>query len=168
MSLEEHKSSPNKSISVAVITVSDTRTKETDKSGSKMKVLLTEESHQVKFQAIVPDEKEAIREIVKKTVENEDVQIILLNGGTGIAKRDVTIETVTPLFEKEMPGFGELFRVLSYYEDIGSATILSRATAGIIKGKAIFVTPGSTAAVDLAMRKLILPELNHIVRELSK
>jgi molybdenum cofactor biosynthesis protein B len=168
MSFHDHKSLQNRSISVAVITISDTRTKDTDKSGLKMKELLTEEGHQVLFEAIVPDEKESIREVLKKAVANVGIQVVLLNGGTGIAKRDVTIETVSPLFEKEMPGFGELFRLLSYNEDIGSASILSRATAGIVNGKVIFITPGSTAAVDLAMRKLILPEINHVVRELEK
>lgn len=94
--------------------------------------------------------------------------MILTNGGTGIAKRDVTIETVSSLFDKEIPGFGELFRMLSYQEDIGSAAILSRAAAGVIKDKAVFLTPGSTGAVRLAMSKLILPELGHVVRELRK
>jgi molybdenum cofactor biosynthesis protein B len=94
--------------------------------------------------------------------------VVLINGGTGIANRDVTIETVSALFDKELVGFGELFRMISYLEDIGSAAILSRATAGTYKGRMIFATPGSTGAVRLAMDKLILPELGHVVRELEK
>ncbi len=96
------------------------------------------------------------------------MEVILLNGGTGIAKRDTTYETVAALLEKEMPGFGEIFRYLSYVEDIGSAAILSRAVAGTAGGKAIFSTPGSSGAVKLAMTKIIIPELGHVVRELKK
>jgi molybdenum cofactor biosynthesis protein B len=96
------------------------------------------------------------------------VQAVILNGGTGIAKRDVTIETIAPLFEKEIVGFGELFRMISYQEDIGSAAMLSRAAAGIYKNKAVFITPGSSGAVKLAMEKLILKELGHVIREIQK
>ena len=99
---------------------------------------------------------------------DEDIDVILTNGGTGIAKRDVTIETVQSLLDKEIVGFGELFRMLSYQEDIGSAAILSRAIAGVVKNKAVFSTPGSTGAVKLAMNKLILPEIGHVVREIKK
>lgn len=92
----------------------------------------------------------------------------MTNGGTGIAKRDVTIETVQGIFEKEIPGFGEIFRMLSYTEDIGSVASLSRAANGVVNDRAVFSTPGSTGAVRLAMEKLIIPEIGHVVRELTK
>ena len=109
-----------------------------------------------------------IRDAVIKGCENGNIDVVLTNGGTGIALRDVTIETVQELFTKEITGFGELFRSISYQEDIGSSAILSRAIAGVYLNKAIFSTPGSTGAVRLAMNKLILPEIGHVVRELQK
>lgn len=168
MSKDEHKQTAPRSVTCKVITVSDTRTVETDKSGQLMISLLKENGHVIGEYVIVKDSREEItREVLRGCIDDR-VDIILTNGGTGIAKRDVTIETVQALFEKEISGFGELFRMLSYTEDIGSAAILSRAIAGVIQNKAIFSTPGSTGAVGLAMNKLILPELGHIVRELKK
>jgi molybdenum cofactor biosynthesis protein B len=168
MSKEEHKQTAPRSVTCKVITVSDTRTEETDKSGQLMKSLLKEHGHVIGDYVIVKDTREEITREVLRGCSDDSIDIILTNGGTGIAKRDVTIETVQALFEKEISGFGELFRMLSYTEDIGSAAILSRAIAGVIQNKAIFSTPGSTGAVRLAMNKLILPELGHIVRELKK
>lgn len=168
MSKDEHKQTAPRSVTCKVITVSDTRTEETDKSGQLMISFLKENGHVIGDYVIVKDSREEItREVLRGCIDDR-VDIILTNGGTGIAKRDVTIETVQALFEKEISGFGELFRMLSYTEDIGSAAILSRAIAGVIQNKAIFSTPGSTGAVRLAMNKLILPELGHIVRELKK
>lgn len=168
MSKDEHKQTAPRSVTCKVITVSDTRTVETDKSGQLMISLLKENGHVIGDYVIVKDSREEItREVLRGCIDDR-VDIILTNGGTGIAKRDVTIETVQALFEKEISGFGELFRMLSYTEDTGSAAILSRAIAGVIQNKAIFSTPGSTGAVGLAMNKLILPELGHIVRELKK
>lgn len=168
MSTKEHKMEAPKTVSCKVITVSDTRTKETDKSGSLMISLLEEAGHKIKDYVIVHDEEKEIREEILKGCQDEKVDVILTNGGTGIAKRDVTIETVKQLLDKEMNGFGELFRMLSYQEDIGSAAILSRAIAGVIQNKVIFSTPGSSGAVKLAMTKLIIPELGHVVREVCK
>jgi molybdenum cofactor biosynthesis protein B len=130
--------------------------------------LLEAEGHRIIDYAIVKDDTVEIQEEILKGCETPEIDVILTNGGTGVAKRDVTIETVQKLLEKEMPGFGEIFRMLSYQEDIGSAAILSRAIAGVIKNKAIFSTPGSSGAVKLAMKKLILPEMGHVVRELKK
>jgi molybdenum cofactor biosynthesis protein B len=130
--------------------------------------LLKAAGHEVVDYVIVKDEKEAIRDAVLRGCEREDIDVVLTNGGTGIAKRDVTIETVKEIIEKEIVGFGELFRMLSYTEDIGSAAILSRAIAGVANDTAIFSTPGSSGAVRLAMMKLILPELGHVVREIRK
>ncbi|GGC93792.1 molybdenum cofactor biosynthesis protein B [Thalassobacillus devorans] len=168
MSVEQHKDEAKLSISCMVITVSDTRTKETDKSGNLMIDRLTSHGHHIVDHRIVKDEGQAIREAVSDGCEDPEVEAILTNGGTGIAKRDVTIETVAALFDKEITGFGEVFRMLSYTEDIGSAAILSRAIAGVSGDTAIFSTPGSSGAVKLAMDKLIIPELSHIVREIQK
>ncbi|EIJ79265.1 molybdenum cofactor synthesis domain protein [Bacillus methanolicus PB1] len=168
MSTTEHKKEAPRKVRCKVITVSDTRDKRTDKSGKLMIELLEGAGHSIIDYVIVKDEEIAIREEVLKGCQNPDIDVILTNGGTGIAKRDVTIETVSSLIDKEITGFGELFRMISYQEDIGSAAILSRAAAGVIKDKAVFSTPGSTGAVRLAMNKLILPELGHVVRELRK
>lgn len=168
MSTTEHKKEAPVQVACKVITVSDTRTKETDKSGQTMISLLEASGHVIRDYVIVKDEKEVIREAVEKGCEDPTIDVVLTNGGTGIAKRDVTIETVQGLFEKEIPGFGELFRMLSYQEDIGSAAILSRALAGVVHNTAVFSTPGSTGAVKLAMNRLILPEIGHVVRELKK
>jgi molybdopterin adenylyltransferase len=168
MSTDEHKKSAQKVVNTKIITVSDTRDKDTDKSGKLMIELLQNAGHTVVDYVIVKDEMTPIQEEILKGCAREDVDAILLNGGTGIAKRDVTIETVHNLLEKEIVGFGELFRMLSYQEDIGSAAILSRAIAGVIQNKAVFSTPGSTGAVKLAMNKLILPELGHVIREVKK
>jgi molybdopterin adenylyltransferase len=168
MSVTEHKKEAPHIVRCKVITISDTRTKDTDKSGKLMMDLLKEAGHEVVSYEIVKDEKEAIREAILRGCEQTNIDVVLTNGGTGIAKRDVTIETVKEIIEKEMVGFGELFRMLSYTEDIGSAAILSRAIAGVANDTAIFSTPGSSGAVRLAMTKLILPELGHVVREIRK
>lgn len=168
MSKEEHKKAAPKTVRCKVITISDTRDKQTDKSGQLMIEMLKLEGHVIQDYTIIPDEAETIRSEVLNSCADPEVDAVLTNGGTGIAKRDVTIETVRGLFEKEITGFGELFRMLSYQEDIGSAALLSRAAAGVVNDKAVFSTPGSSGAVRLAMNKLILPELGHIVRELKK
>lgn len=167
MSVEDHKSK-EKQLTCMVVTVSDTRNKSTDKSGKLIVELLNEAGHHVENMEIIPDEVNAIKQMVDKGLRNSNIDVIITNGGTGIADRDVTIETVKPLLEKEMPGFGEIFRSLSYSDDIGSAAILSRAVAGVAKHTAVFSTPGSTGAVRLAMERLILPELSHVVHEIQK
>ncbi|CAM3758568.1 molybdenum cofactor biosynthesis protein B [Mesobacillus zeae] len=168
MSTKEHKENAPGQVRCKIITVSDTRDKDTDKSGRLMITMLEEAGHTAADYVIVKDESAQISEEVLKGCGREDIDAVLINGGTGIAKRDVTIETVQKLFSKEITGFGELFRMLSYQEDIGSAALLSRATAGVVKDRAVFSTPGSTGAVKLAMTRLILPELGHVVRELKK
>lgn len=152
-----------------VVTISDTRTVETDKSGHLIKELLAEKNHATVNHVIVPDDKMQIEQLLQTAIEDERVEAVLLTGGTGISKRDITIEVVDAMLEKEIPGFGELFRMLSYTEDIGAAAMMSRATAGILENeKVIFAMPGSSGAVRLAMNKLILPELSHIKQELDK
>ncbi|TSB45356.1 MogA/MoaB family molybdenum cofactor biosynthesis protein [Alkalicoccobacillus porphyridii] len=151
-----------------VITVSDTRTQETDKSGALIKTLLEQSSHEITEYEIVKDDAMAIQSAISSALNQENIEVILLTGGTGIARRDVTFEVVEKVLEKELPGFGEIFRYLSYEYDIGSAAMLSRAIAGTANEKALFSMPGSSGAVKLAMEKLILPELSHIVHELRK
>jgi molybdenum cofactor biosynthesis protein B len=168
MSTTEHKQEAPKKVNCKVITASDTRNKDTDKSGKVMIEMLEQAGHAIVDYVIVKDEAAPIKEAILNGCAREDIDVILTNGGTGIAKRDVTIETVQGMLDKEIVGFGELFRMLSYQEDIGSAAILSRAIAGVVKNKAVFSTPGSTGAVKLAMNKLILPEIGHVVREIKK
>jgi len=151
-----------------IITVSDTRTKETDKSGNAMKEILQQQYHKIQEYIVIKDDAKEIAKEVMAAVSDEHIDAILINGGTGISPRDVTIEAISPLLTKELPGFGEIFRMLSYTEDIGSSAMLSRAIAGTIQTTAVFATPGSTGAVRLAMNRLILPELVHIVSELHK
>ncbi|MFT9850190.1 MogA/MoaB family molybdenum cofactor biosynthesis protein [Aneurinibacillus sp. REN35] len=168
MSVIEHKKEAPKQVGCMIITVSDTRTEETDKSGQLIRKFLEEAGHHVARYAIVKDEREAIARAIEAGAEDANVQAILLNGGTGIAKRDVTYEVVASVLTKELPGFGEIFRMLSYTEDIGSAAILSRAIAGVYKDRAVFSMPGSSGAVRLAMSKLVIPELGHVLREIYK
>lgn len=151
-----------------IITVSDTRTIETDKSGRLIRELLEAHGHEVRSALIVADEYDRIRDLLRTAADDPAIEAVLLNGGTGIAARDTTCEAVADMLSKEMPGFGEIFRMLSFTEDIGSAAILSRAIAGTIDRTAVFSMPGSTGAVRLAMTRLILPELGHVMREIYK
>jgi molybdenum cofactor biosynthesis protein B len=167
LGVEEHKKHAHKSVNCAVITVSTTRTKENDVSGKTIISLLEGNGHTVFYYDVISDDMSLIPQSLEHAIEKEGVQAVILNGGTGIGKTDVTIDALQPLLEKELVGFGELFRYLSYKE-VGSPSILSRAIAGVNKGKIIFCLPGSTNACKLAMEKLILPELGHMVYELSK
>ena len=160
----EHQSQGPQSIRCAVITVSDTRTEQTDTGGQSVIVHLTAAGHTVVHREIVPDEPARMRPLLESLRDRDDVDAILLTGGTGITSRDQTFETVTALLDKPLPGYGEVFRMLSYQE-IGAAAILSRATGGLIGRKVLLTMPGSPAAVRLAMEKIIVPELTHLVRE---
>jgi molybdenum cofactor biosynthesis protein B len=150
-----------------VITCSDTRTPDTDTSGQLIQKLLKEQGHAIAAYHLVKDEPAQIKARITEATANDQVQAIIINGGTGISRRDSTFEAVDAMLEKRLDGFGEVFRYLTYQE-IGSPAIMSRATAGIIKGRVLFSTPGSENAVRLAMEKLILPELGHLVKELTK
>ena len=157
------------SVKCFVATISDTRTTDTDKSGQLIKQLLEKEQHEVVGHQIIKDDKVLIGQMIDKINERTDVEVILLTGGTGISMRDVTIEVVENKLTKTIPGFGELFRMLSYTEDIGSAAMMSRAVAGVLSnGQLIFSMPGSSGAVKLEMNKLILPEVSHMIYELRK
>lgn len=161
--------SVEKSLACLVVTVSDTRTVETDKSGKLIESLLLENNHHIAKRVIVKDEPEEIRSLFQIAIVDERIEAVLITGGTGISKRDITIEVVREFVEKPLPGFGEIFRMLSYTEDIGSKAILSRAEAGILPGeKMVFAMPGSSGAVKLAMNKIILNEMKHIYSEIHK
>ena len=163
----EHRAAGPSSLGIQVITVSDTRGAADDRSGNLLAELFRAAGHQVRDVMIVTDDAAAIGGAIALAEKDEAIRAIVLNGGTGIAKRDVTVEAVTPLLDKVLPGFGELFRHLSFAE-IGAAAILSRAVAGSRGHRMLFVLPGSTNAVRLAAERLILPELSHLVRELDK
>jgi molybdenum cofactor biosynthesis protein B len=163
---EHHALSPLR-VSCFVLTVSDTRKLDTETSGRAIAELLTEAGHTVAGRNLLPDDPDRVSAFVREQVRRGDTRVIITTGGTGIARRDSTYEALTSLFDKTITGFGELFRMVSFQE-IGPAAMLSRATAGVIGGCAVFILPGSEHAVRLAMTKLILPELGHIVRELTK
>jgi len=162
-----HRKSAVAQVPTAVITVSDTRTLETDTGGARVAELLGTGGHPIVVREIVKDDPDAIRSALSALLARDDVRAVILTGGTGVAPRDVTPEAVEPLLERLVPGFGELFRALSY-EEIGSAALLSRALAGLAAGRVVFVLPGSRGAVELAMQKLILPELGHLAAEAVK
>lgn len=164
---DEHRRHAPRVAGCAVVTVSDTRTLETDVGGQTAVDLLTVADHPVLVREIVPDEPGRIQDLLDEILRRDDVEAVLLSGGTGLGSRDQTFETVDGMLEKRLPGFGELFRALSY-EEIGPAAMLSRATAGLIGRTLVFLMPGSPAAVQLALEKLILPELGHLVREASR
>lgn len=158
----QHQKIKVEHVRCGVLTISDTRTKDTDKSGQWIRSELDRAGHTIECYEIIPDEPEQVRRRVLSLCEGRSCQAILLTGGTGLSPRDTTYEAVSSLIEKRLTGFGELFRMLSY-EKIGSGAMLSRAVAGVFGGTAVFSMPGSTAAVQLALEKLILPELGHVV-----
>lgn len=164
---QEHKAQAPMHIGCMVITCSDTRTSDTDTSGKLIMHLLKEQGHEVAAYHLVKDEPAQIKALIEEAAGNPSVQAVLINGGTGISRRDSTFEAVDAMLEKRLDGFGEIFRYLTY-QDIGSPAMMSRATAGLYRGRIIFSTPGSEGAVHLAMEKLILPELPHIIQQLSK
>ena len=154
-------------VNCAVITVSDTRTPQTDKSGNLIEQLLSNANHKIETYKILKDEPAQIQESLKLLGKQSNLDAVILNGGTGIAPRDTTYDALEKLLDKTLPGFGEIFRFLSYQE-IGSRAIASRAVAGVYQNKLVFSLPGSSNAVRLAMEKLILPELVHLVSQLRK
>jgi molybdenum cofactor biosynthesis protein B len=165
MSVHDHEQHARANLKVGVITASDTRTPETDESGSLIRTMLQDAGHSVDYYAIVPDDSEKISAALVTNLENLDA--VIINGGTGITARDDTAEVVKSVLDKELEGFGELFRMLSFQE-IGPAAMLSRAVAGVRHGKFIAALPGSPDACRLAMEKLLIPELGHITYLLSK
>ncbi len=162
-----HKAEAPKSVRCYVLTVSDTRTEENDTSGRAIAALLSAAGHTVAARAIVKDDPDSVRATIARQLASVDVQAIITTGGTGITSRDSTFEAVDALLEKRLDGFGELFRMLSF-EQIGPAAMMSRASAGLAAGKIVVSLPGSEAAVRLAMERLLLPELGHLVQQASK
>jgi molybdenum cofactor biosynthesis protein B len=167
MGHEEHRAAAPASVRVYILTISDTRTLSTDSGGATIAALLEEAGHVVVARDIVRDEPADVRAKVITQLDGAAAQAIITTGGTGISARDTTLEAIAELLEKRLDGFGELFRMLSY-EQIGPAAMLSRACAGMARRKIVIVLPGSEHAVRLAMTKLVLPELGHLVREASR
>jgi len=162
----QHKASQMPPARLSVVTVSDSRTVETDKNGLYLKELIAQAGFVLVDYTIVPDEPDIIDALIETLVKT-DTQIILFNGGTGMSKRDTTFDVISRKLEKVMPGFGEIFRMLSFVQ-VGAAAMFSRAVAGIYKGKVIMSTPGSPAAVQLAWEKLIAPEIQHLAWEINR
>lgn len=158
-----------KSISArcAIVTLSDTRTLDTDRSGQSIRALLEGDGHVVAAYALIPDDPVRLTELIERLLSDSAIEVILTNGGTGISRRDNTIAVVESKLTLPLPGFGELFRMLSF-DQIASGAMLSRAVGGVAESKLLFAVPGSTKAVELAMTKLILPELRHLLNELKK
>lgn len=166
MTHSPHPDQSSLKVNCAVITVSDTRSPETDRSGQLIGQLLLEAGHRVSVYQILKDEPAQIQAQLAELGQGSDVDAVIFNGGTGIAPRDTTYDALESLLDKTLPGFGEIFRFLSYQE-IGSRAIASRAVAGVYRSKLVFSIPGSTAAVKLAVQQLILPELVHLVTQLG-
>ena len=163
----EHRASSPQEVACAVITVSDTRTLETDTGGQLLCELLAAAGFRVAAREIIAEDPVMMRALVERFRDDPQIAAVLLTGGTGLSSRDQTFETLSGLFTKQLPGYGELFRMLSYQE-IGAAAMLSRACAGMVDGTAVFLMPGSTAAVRLAMDRLIIPELGHLTKLAAK
>lgn len=171
MGHDDHKSHSIQTVHCAVLTISNTRTEDNDESGKQIRAALEQNGHNIDYYQVIKDDIELIRAELDKIIqlkESEPVEVVILNGGTGISPFDVTIEAVTPYLKKILNGFGELFRYLSFKE-IGSPAVMSRAVAGITDDRRIIIAlPGSVNAVKLAMEKLVIPELGHMVWEASK
>ena len=167
-STEQHREAAAEQgpVKVAIVTVSDTRTPETDKNAVYLREQLANDGNSVTAYRIIKDEPDQVEAVLDEMAET-DARVILFNGGTGIAPRDTTFDVLSRKLEKTLPGFGELFRVFSY-DQVGAAAILSRATAGVYRGKVVISTPGSSAAVQLAWEKLIGPELQHLAWEVGR
>jgi molybdenum cofactor biosynthesis protein B len=163
----DHKAEAPKSVTCAVITISDSRTEDTDESGRYLTAALKENGHSVIRYRLLKNDTAAIENTISEFVVDSALQVIVTSGGTGLSRRDITVETITPLLDKQMPGFGELFRLLTW-ESIGTPSIMSRALGGVINGKVILCLPGSLNAVKLAIEKIILPEIGHLAREAGR
>jgi molybdenum cofactor biosynthesis protein B len=164
---EEHKANAPRSIGCWVLTISDSKTPETDTSGTLIREMLSAGGHRVVGTEIVRDEPAEVQRVIRQACGKAEVQAIVMTGGTGITSRDSTFDAVEAMLDKRLPGFGELFRMLSY-EQVGAAAMLSRAQMGISRGRIVVSLPGSPNACRLALEKLLLPELGHLVRELSR
>ncbi len=167
MTYHNHDRKRRTQAAFSLLITSDSRDEKRDESGRMARDLLTKQNHKVIEYKIVKNDPQSIIDTVKKFLKNDDIDVVITSGGTGISSRDVTVDTLSPLFEKTLNGFGELFRNLSY-RDVGEAAMISRATAGIIGTKIIFCIPGSTKAMELALTQLILPGIGHILWEVNR
>ncbi len=167
MGHREHKRESPENVSCAVISISDSRTLTEDESGSLIVSTLKDNGYRITAHEILKNDAQSIVASLNKLLSDIDTEVIITTGGTGVSRRDITVETILPLLDKQLSGFGELFRWLSYYE-IGSSSIMSRALGGVSNGKVIICLPGSVAAVRLALDKIIIPEIGHLVREASR
>ena len=165
--VDAHRADAPSSVRCAVLTVSDTRTPDSDTSGALIRETLSFSGHSITDYRIVPDDPDQIRAILMEWIGRDDIQAVLSNGGTGIAARDTTYDAISGMLETRIDGFGELFRMLSWHE-VGAAAMLSRAVAGVAGGTLVVAMPGSTNAVRLALTKLLVPELGHLVYEIAK
>lgn len=155
-------------IRAAVLTVSDSRTVQTDESGPLIRTLLEEKGHEIVIADLLPNDEPRVRAVVSDWLGRDDLDAIIITGGTGLGSRDRSVEAVRPLIEKEIPGFGELFRLFSHQDQVGTSAILSRAFAGSAKRKLVVVLPGSRAAVELALQRILLSEIPHLMREIRR
>lgn len=167
MGYHEHKTHENKIVGCAVLVTSDSRTEDTDESGKLIRQRLSANGHKVVYYTILKNDALLLKNKILELTKNDEVQVIITSGGTGLSHKDVTVDTVQTMLEKKLDGFGELFRQLTYQE-LGTASIMSRATAGVINGKVILCFPGSLGAATLAMDKIILSEIGHMVREATR
>ncbi len=167
MGHKEHKEISPQTVNCAVLTISDSRTEANDESGRFIIKALEDSGHRVTARGIIRNSADIIGNRLAELLADDAVDVIITSGGTGASHRDVTVETVNPILEKKLDGFGELFRYLTYQE-IGTPSIMSRALGGIARGKVILCLPGSTAAARLALEKIILPELGHLVHEATR
>lgn len=168
MGAEDHRMKAGKgSVTIAIVTVSDTRTPETDQNRQYIERRMGELGHRVAAYRLIKDEPDQVATVIQELAGMPEVQLVLFNGGTGISPRDTTFDVVSKYLEKTLPGFGELFRMLSFQE-VGAAAMFSRATAGVYHGTLIFSMPGSPNAVEVALEKLIIPEINHLAWEIAR
>ena len=168
MGAEDHRQKAGKGpVTIAIVTVSDTRTPETDQNRQYIEKRMGELGHQVAAYRLIKDEPDQVAAVIQELTAMPEVQLVLFNGGTGISPRDTTYDVVSKYLDKTLPGFGELFRMLSFQE-VGAAAMFSRATAGVYHGKLVFSMPGSPNAVQVALEKLIIPEINHLAWEIAR
>jgi molybdenum cofactor biosynthesis protein B len=167
MTTREHKKSAPKQVKIGIISISTTRTLNNDESGNWIRQQAVKEGNQIVYHQVIPDDSVVIARTIREIIQNLGPQALLLTGGTGVSNKDVTVETVRPMFSKELTGFGMLFTQLSY-EQIGSAALLSRATAGVVANTVLFCMPGSLKACQLACKALIFPELGHLAKHLQE
>jgi molybdenum cofactor biosynthesis protein B len=167
MGYENHKHLSPQTVKCSVLIISDSRTEKTDESGKLLVEVMKGAGHEIISYSLIKNDSEAIQFKIGELLHSPNIQVIITSGGTGASKMDLTIETVTPMFEKKLDGFGELFRYLTYQE-IGTGSILSRTSAGVALGRVIICLPGSLKAVKLALDKIIVPEIGHLVREASR